>query len=101
MDDKAKTDDMQGSGADLNCFGAVGEQPDEPSRNNPGQACPDSHDSQVHPQCRMIDFSDTSVFSRAEIIAHQRPGTLNDTVGGEVDKRLQLIVDAQDKNVFW
>ena len=49
----------------------------------------------------MGDFFHTSVFSGPEIIAHQRAYALNDPIGSQIDEGLQLIISAQDQDIFF
>lgn len=48
----------------------------------------------------MIYFFNAPVFPGTKIISHQRPDSLDDSVGSQADESLQLIIYAENEDIF-
>ena len=71
-------------------------EPYELSGDCQADNCAGDHNDTAHCQSNKINLPDSSVFSRAVIIADHRSHSLNDPLAGKIQKGLQLIVDSQD-----
>ena len=70
-----------------------------PGRDRQAERRAKQHDRQDHGKARAVDSADSPVFARAEIIANQRAHPLYDSVCGQVQEGLQLVISAQHKDV--
>lgn len=98
-DDKADADDAQRGLPGGDGFGVLGEQPHQ----LPGSKLTDHrarrHDGCAHEQGQLEQLFHPSVLPRTVVVADEGAHSLHEAVGGQVQKGLQFIVDAQHHHI--
>ena len=90
---------MQCCNTDGNSLRILGEQSDQSSGDQPAQCRADSHDPGSQFQRQPVDLLHTLPLSGTVIVTNQRPDALNDAIGGQIDKGLQLVINAQYQHI--
>ena len=98
-DDKTDADDAQGSLPGGDGFGVLGEQPHQ----LPGGKLTDDrarrHDGCTHEQGQLEQLFHPGVLPRTVVVANEGAHALHEAVGGQIQKGLQFIIDAQHHHV--
>lgn len=92
-------DDPQGGFPRLDGLGVFGEQPGEPAGKGQEQDGAQGHDAAGHGQHQPVDLPHPAVLPGAEVVADEGAHALDDAVGGQVEKGLELVVSAQDQDI--
>ena len=96
---KADADDAQGLGTGGDGIGVGGEQPDELPGGQQADDRAQRHDGDAHKQGELVQLLHAGVLPGTVVVADERAHTLYDAVGGQVQKGLQLVVNAQNDHI--
>ena len=98
-DDEAQADDAQGRGADGDGLRVGAEQADEGAGNGQAEDGANGHDGGAQAQRQVVEPSDAAMLPGTVVIADQWTHSLHDAVGRQVQKGLEFVVDAQNRDV--
>ena len=96
---KAQTDDAQGGLTGIKSLGVGSKQLHQRAGGEQADARAGCHDGCAHDKSELIELFHTGVLPGTVVVADERAHTLHDAVGGQIQKGLQLIVDAQHHHI--
>ncbi len=95
----ALADDAQGRGADGDGLRVGAEQADEGTGDGQAEDGANGHDGGAQAQRQVVEPGDAAMLPCTVVIADQWTHSLHDAVGGQVQKGLEFVVDAKNRDV--